>query len=101
MGDFLVRNSLDCSHIIEMNKCIRKLDLYKKNKDYINNLKDMNKAFGSTETRITFQAFWDDISARLIHDLYVPKFAETIFNKKGDKYATMELSAASRYHEFK
>ena len=79
-----------------MTKFINELDLYSRNKDYNSNLTEMNKAFGHKQNHVTFSAFWDDITARKAHSLYVPDFADALFQAKGDRYATMELSAASK-----
>ena len=66
-GDFLIRNSSDCKHMIEMNKYLSKLELYNKNEDYIQNLKELNRAFGTSDKKLSFSDFWDDISARKVN----------------------------------
>lgn len=66
-GDFLIRNSLDCNHMMQMSQYLNKLDLYSRNEDYIQNRKEMNKVFGSNDKHISFSELWDDISAREVY----------------------------------
>ena len=50
-----------------MNKYLSKLELYNKNEDYIQNLKELNRAFGTSDKKLSFSDFWDDISARKVN----------------------------------
>lgn len=64
------------------------------------NLIHLNNALrvedGKDSKNYSFTAFRDDMLARKVHDLHVPKHLEE-FVLKSDRYAAMELTAELQY----
>ncbi|CAF0722914.1 unnamed protein product [Brachionus calyciflorus] len=100
--DVLFPNPINCSYYAEMHKFIQTLSLYTQNLEYIENLIHLNKVLkGSDEIteskNISFTAFRDDMLARQVHGLHVPKHLEE-FVIKSDRYAAMELTAETKHN---
>jgi hypothetical protein len=95
--DYLFPNALNCSYFAEMYKFLETLSLYS-NEEYVKSLNELNQALKVNDKEsetYTYTAFRDDMIARLVHGLPIPKHLVP-FIEKADRFAGMEMTSTNK-----